>query len=451
MQDSTVALNSTLTLLEYGTCQDPIQAELLYLHREKLKPYLSKGWLKRNFDTSGNPTIQACGYVGLFPFNVDGHSRLLMVAPKGCQNDEHLGLLRFLELLAVSEGGSIPEDLSEGQGVRGPHQFLLLIAQHYAHTLTELCKRDFRLYYRAEEDDLRSVIRGRLDVSEYASRVARGRSHILPCRWDEFTVDNWDNRILWGAAKRLKMVASAFDSEAGRLIWKPFQPLHSWFSPVADITISSGHFQQSRLGRSSRYYRDSLAWARMLLLGSDLPVPGGCVAPIVLNAPAAFEKFTEAVVRAAIPDSPWCPLFQNVQPFLRGGQGQGRKPDILVRHSGRACAVGDAKYKDVLESDGNAPLESAEGILKACIKEVDWNQLYVYMRLTGSSAGFFILPFWNATGPRVYWKEDFHFEVSPIDRRVQVAVLGLNLLQPLREVKQEGSKKLREWLMREVP
>jgi len=253
-----------------------------------------------------------------------------------------------------------------------------------------------------------------------------------------------------GAAKRLRMVASAFDSEAGRLIWKPFQPLLSSFSAVADVTINSVHFQQSRLGRSSRYYRDSLAWAKMLLLGGDLPTPGGRLPPIVLDAPVAFEKFTEAVVRAAITDSPLTYVPQKELQFLRGGQTQFRKPDILVELSGRACAVGDAKYKDVLESAGNASLESAEEIFKACVKEADWNQLYVYMRLKGSSAGFFVLPFWNAAGSMVYWQENFHFQVAPIDGDVRVAVLGLNLLQPLREVKQAGATRLREWLMREV-
>src|SRR5438477_4640374 len=43
------------------------------------------------------------------------------------------------------------------------------------------------------------------------------RQHVLPCRWEEFTVDNWDNRILWAAARRLKEVAGAFDSQAATL------------------------------------------------------------------------------------------------------------------------------------------------------------------------------------------------------------------------------------------
>ena len=214
-------------------------------------------------------------YVGLLPFSVEGEPRLLMIAPKGCQQNEKLGLRRFLELVALSEGESPPEEIPGLEGCRGPHRFLLFLGYHYAKLLTELCRRDFRSYYRPEEAELRGYVRGRLNVPAYARFGVQGRPHILPCKWDEFTVDNWDNRILWGAAHRLKTVAAILDAEAARLVWQPFQRLLSWFGPVANVPITSMDFNRSCLGRTSVYYRRSLAWARLLLQGGELPAEGG--------------------------------------------------------------------------------------------------------------------------------------------------------------------------------
>ena len=187
------------------------------------------------------------------------------------------------------------------EGELGPHQFLLFLARHYAGLLQDPCRRDFRSYYRHEEGELRSRIRGRLGYPEYARLALRGKPHVLPCRWDEFTVDNWDNRILWAAACRLKQVAGAFDSQAAKLVWTPFEKLLSWFSSVADVLITPEDFRRSQLGRTSRYYRNALAWARSLLQGSDLPALRGQVPPLLLSTHQAFEKYVEAVARGALP------------------------------------------------------------------------------------------------------------------------------------------------------
>ena len=113
-------------------------------------------------------------------------------------------------------------------------------------------------------------------------------------------------------------------------------------------------------------------------------------------------------------------------------------------------AVGDAKYKDVLEQVGSATLDKVdEESLQAYIKETDWNQLYVYMRISGAMCGFFIVPFWNAKGQAIAWfPNNFQFVESPRDgnMKVRVAVLGLNLLHPLQKVKDDAANQLRRWL-----
>jgi hypothetical protein len=432
-------------LLEYGSCSNAFEAAVLFESRDCLKPYLEKKWLTRAFD-GDQPCLRASHYVGVLPFSDTSGKHSILIAPKGCGKDWCLGLRRFLELLALAEDAAPPEDSTGLQGEMGPDTFLLFLARHYAQLLQELCRRDFRSYYRGEEGELRSYIRGRLQLARYARGALRGKPHVLPCQWEEFTVDNWDNRILWAAVRRLERVAACLDIQAAVSVWKPFQPLLSWFSAVKEVAITAGDLRKSRLGRTSRYYRKALTWARLLLQGSDLPAAGGDVPPLVLDANVAFEQFAEVVARAALPDAAWRSHFQQEFTFLTGQQNQNRKPDILLSSSDAFRAVGDTKYKDVLERATDARLGTAKEILETSIQPADWNQLYVYMRMHRASCGFFVLPFWNAEGDPCEWLDDFQFTKSPCDGPVRVAVLALNLLKPLNAVKNDAAKKLRAWL-----
>jgi hypothetical protein len=236
------------------------------------------------------------------------------------------------------------------------------------------------------------------------------------------------------------------------LVWQPFQRLLSWFSPVADVQITSMDFHRSRLGRLSAYYRRSLAWARLLLEGSELPTEAGRAPPLVLSAPRIFEKFAEAVTREAIPDACWHHRFQQESPFLAGRQVQTRQPDIFLSGPQGVSAVGDTKYKEILERADNADLLNPEEV-RLSIQASDWNQLYVYMRMKRAAMGFFVVPFWNPDGTLVHWDTECRFAIGPLDGEapVHLAILGLNLLKPVRQVKQEAAKRLREWLSSRRP
>ena len=120
------------------------------------------------------------------------------------------------------------------------------------------------------------------------------------------------------------------------------------------------------------------------------------------------------------------------------------KPDILLSGPDGLCAVGDTKYKDVLERAANKPLGTAEEVLEVCIQPADWNQLYVYMRMKGASSGFFVVPFWNADADmsvRVARRFPVSNCLPACDGPVRVAVLGLNLLKPLEESEADGGDK----------
>jgi McrBC 5-methylcytosine restriction system component len=434
-----------IMLLEYEPYTEPCLRAALFEQRDCLKSYLTQGWLTQGFEND-QPCVKASHYVGLLPYSYGGRAHLLLVAPKGSRTNPQLGLLRFLELIALGSGDNEFQDTAGIEGSKGASTFILFLTGYYSQLLQELCRRDFRSYYRAEQGELRSRLRGRLHMSGYLRNRLKGKAHRLSCRWEEFTPDNWDNRILWAAACGLKRAALSLDAQAAAFVGAQFQLLTPWFSSVSEVPITRADLYQSRLGRTSRYYRRALGWARLIIQGTSLPLAGGQAPPLVLDANDAFERFAEVIARSALPDNGWQVAFQKSYSFLTGQQNQERRPDILISAPRGIHAVGDAKYKDVLE---NVPVEQLSNItdtIRSGIKESDWNQLYVYMRLTQASYGFFVVPFWQLHGPEGVLLHDFAFLSSPVDRSVQLAVLGINLLQPLRQAKQQAAELLKKWL-----
>ncbi len=171
--------------------------------------------------------------------------------------------------------------------------------------------------------------------------------------------------------------------------------------------------------------------------------------PLVLNTNEAFERFAKVVVQSALPGHGWRATRLDQKEsvdFLTDGQFQIHQPDVIVSSERGTCAVGDAKYKDVLERSAGVGLESGEEAVRVGIQPTDWNQLYVYMRLTGARCGFFVVPFWDIDGQPCELLEPFSFAVPPCDGNVRVAILGLNLLQPLRGVRQAAADRFRAWL-----
>jgi hypothetical protein len=69
------------------------------------------------------------------------------------------------------------------------------------------------------------------------------------------------------------------------------------------------------------------------------------------------------------------------------------------------------------------------------------------MRGKQAAWGFLIVPCWRIDGQPIDWQDDFRFEIPPPrDGSVRVAVLGVNLLKPLAQVKSEAAKQLSNWL-----
>src|SRR5438552_664824 len=105
-----------LMLREYQASEQLKEREALYRSWDSFRSYWDEErWLTLDIDR-GEPCVRASHYVGLLPFQRDGQSHLIQVAPKGCEVDQPVGLLRCLVRdfqFAVS-----PLDRSEARSAR---------------------------------------------------------------------------------------------------------------------------------------------------------------------------------------------------------------------------------------------------------------------------------------------------------------------------------------------
>jgi hypothetical protein len=443
-----------LLLFENQFSRNPAERTALYAYRHDFERYWnSEKWLTLDFER-GEPGVRASHYVGLMPFSHEGAKHLMMVGPKGCSFDtpgNPVGLLRFLDLAAVAAGNESIGDEQHGfSGAMAKEMFVTLLARHFSRLLKDLCRKDFRRDFQVEEGELCGRVRGRISVTAHLKNSLRGRAHRVLCRWEEFTSDNWDNRILLATCRSLQRRAAFLAPKAAEHVRALFEPIYPWFLDVQEVQLTAINFHKTRLWRNSTHYRKALDWARLILHGFGSPKTGDAAA-LVLNSSYIFELFAEVVTQAAVRrrrDWQFSKLSLRIFETGRGG----KEPDLAIRElmSQRVIAVGDAKYKDVLDCDvAGTGLTSPENI-EAKISSADWNQLYVYLRLAQAARGFFVVPFWNAELKPAQLIGHQQFTHSPLDladsRSVQLAVLALNLLQPAELVRAHATDLLIDWL-----
>lgn len=444
---------------------------------------------------SGEPRVPLLGpthYVGLIPFKcgtsgcTQGH--VLVILPKGTPKDkgEYDSLWRFSELLMLTSGleaGEPPADMLGWKGKREASigtRFVLLLAVYYALLVRDLCLRDFRRYYRLEESELLGRIRGRPHVLGHIRNAVRGRAHIIPCRWEEFTPDNWDNRILDGAARALESSAALLGGVAGRgMVRALFRKVEPYFTLVEDVPVTGADFFRAKLHRVSIYYRRALAWASLILRGIERPRAGGRAPKITFDTHKVFEEFARLTVKESLAKS-GLPLTLSPKKGVGKLLSSDRVtegsllPDVVVtteRDKTEIIAIGDAKYKRVLElvdasssqEDKAAEPIPLEHVAQLCVSPqcADLYQLYVYMRWAQAPLGFFVVPYWQEDGEAaaIYPSNEkpLRFNKSPLDglkgrndNDHAIIVLGLNMMKRPSEAKKQGAELLSQWLVRKL-
>lgn len=271
-----------------------------------------------------------------------------VVAPKGRVGAVRVGDLtvrvapkvRIDRLLFLLEYGLervawLPEDV----GVAPDEDLLHAVAVVFARATEDAIRAGLLQGYRTVEDAL-PVLRGRMRSDEQLRR-RHGLAVPVEVRYDDFTVDTDENRLLRAATERLLRLPALPKETRVRLHRLLFR-----FADVSRLVRGAPRPAWTRSRLTTRY-APALQLADLVLAGSSFEHQGGSVrvSGFVLDMARVFEDFVTVALRRAMAPYGGRILAQSTIPLDEDGEVSIR-PDVLWRsHSGEPLAVLDAKYK----------------------------------------------------------------------------------------------------------
>ena len=190
-----------------------------------------------------------------------------------------------------------------------------------------------------ERDDELAVVRGRM---RYREQVTRRFGQITPLlvRYDDFTIDVAENRLVRAAAKVLRRVPG-LDPVVARKLRAIVQRLDD----VRDL-IPGQPLPSWRANRRNAHYDTVLWFASMVLKHRSVDLPAGAVDVngFIIDMAIVFEDF----VTAALTDS-----LEKIDGRVRAQDPRTldlddsvkMAPDLVWYRGGKPLAVIDAKYK----------------------------------------------------------------------------------------------------------
>jgi 5-methylcytosine-specific restriction enzyme subunit McrC len=199
--------------------------------------------------------------------------------------------------------------------------------------------------YRTIEEAL-PVLRGRLREADQLRRRL-GIAVPLEVRYDDYTLDIPENRILLAAALRLLRIPGLpMATQIG---------LRRVLTTLADVTpLTPGDTPPATADtRLSRRYQPALRLARLVLAGRSLDQPPGSThaSGFLFNLNKVFEDWLTAVLRRALARHHGGRLRIQYTDQLCDGRQVPIRPDLVWEINGQPAAVLDAKYKRSTSGD----------------------------------------------------------------------------------------------------
>lgn len=274
--------------------------------------------------------------------------------------------------------------------------------------------------YRVEEDTLQTV-RGRIRIDD---QIRHRPGFMLPIdvRYDEFTDDIVENRLVKAAAARLaRMRLRSRDARAG-LSW-----VAGMLAQVSHVEFAASDLPETRFTRLNEHYRDVLALARLILRHSAFASARGTVraSGFLVNMNDLFQEFLTVALREALGVSSDTLRSEREVEFDEDGRAR-LKPDLSWWDDGICTFVGDAKYKNLTDN------RSVPG--------ADLYQLLAYATALDLPGGLLVY----AQGETDIWR----YRVRRAYRQLEVMALDLSgtLAEVLERVQSVGARvqRLRE-------
>lgn len=198
--------------------------------------------------------------------------------------------------------------------------------------------------YRLEEDTLQTV-RGRIRFDDQI----RNRYGIAPpveVRYDEFTDDIEENRLLKAAIHRLGRLRIRSD--------KARYSLRAFDSALGNVRLVEYHPRQLpeiRYSRLNQHYRPAIELAKLILRATTFEVEHGTVrtSAFLVDMNRVFEDFVAIALRESLklPERVFVPEMKGKRLVLDHAGKVNLRPDLSWWESGRCVFAGDVKYKNL--------------------------------------------------------------------------------------------------------
>jgi len=310
----------TISLVEYGT-SSPVQLggrDLRLLDgvpkdRLWVEPTTEPGWFM----------IRASMWVG----TVDLDTIRVRIVPK--VDDLRNVLMMFASVAGLADWSLRTSDYARADLVEGIAELALRVIDHAT-------RRGLIHGYQALEDRL-TVLRGRLDVPELVARP--WDVWPIPCRYDEFTADVPENRVLRAAVRVIRRWSTP--PEVRRL----GAELANRFEGVSDSELPLVEAALIRESPLNEHYLAALALAAIVLEGAGLAHAAGEVegTSFLIDMNKLYERWmgAELAVRLwpalEVVEQEWIALSRRPRVSMQ--------PDLVFRAHANRVLVGDVKYK----------------------------------------------------------------------------------------------------------
>lgn len=343
-------MDDPIELVEYGS-------QPVVLAPSELQSLMAAAGNRLVFAPTGHTngyTVTATSYVG----TVVTPSVRVVVRPK-------ISLANLFYLL--ESGDSVLPMSPEDFGYEETSELLPALASLFARQVEVATRRGLFHAYR-EHDERLVAMRGRIDLA--AQIRSPGMVSPVACRFDEYTTDVAENRILKCALRRVSRLAGV--PERTRVV---VTGLLFAFDEVADVEISHEAVDRIVPNRLNRHYGPSLRLAELVLRWSSLIDRAGRrdASAFLVNMNEVFEEFIEARLRHSLRHD--LQTVGQYETWLDLGHHVRIKPDLVFRQQGRPVYVADTKYK----------------LSKAGLgRQADYYQLHAYCAALGLAEGMLI-------------------------------------------------------------
>lgn len=301
----------------------------------------------------GMYTIRATSWVGV----ARAPGLTIRIVPK--VNDLRTVLTMFAAGSGIVDWGSDHVGYESSDLVDGVGELLL----REIHSAT---RRGLVHGYRDTEQRL-TTIRGRLDVQQLATRP--WDVWPAPCRYDEFTADITENRVLLAAVREVRRwpLPPHMRRQASDLVAR-----------LADVSNETAPLMAAkgiRLSPVNEHYRAALGLSRLVLEGAGLAEgSGGVVAhTFLVDMNALFEAWIGHELTTRL--WPGIEVAEQRATPLSRTRAVTMWPDLTFLRRGRVVGVADVKYK--LTGSGLA-------------RTADYYQLLSYVTALGLDNGMLI-------------------------------------------------------------